>query len=236
MPGKPSLASSGAVPGRLQLIIARIPSSGGFDPCNNPDVPETSTQKRPVGLAIFLIIVGVIGWIAAFALTIEKFELLINPQEALGCDFSVLVQCTANLESPQGSVFGFPNPIIGLGAWIAPIVVGAALLAGARFDRWFWIAFNAGMLFAIVFVGWLISQSIFVLGTLCPWCMVTWAVTIPAFWVVTLSNLAHGRFINSAQVRRIGSVALSWVPTIVFACYLVIAILAQVRLDVIHHI
>ena len=118
-------------------------------------MPETAELKRPIGLAIFLIIAGVIGWIAAFALTVEKFELLINPQEALGCDFSLLVQCRANLESWQGSLFGFPNPIIGLGAWIAPIVVGAALLAGARFDRWFWIAFNVGVLGAIVFVGWL---------------------------------------------------------------------------------
>lgn len=187
-------------------------------------------------LPIFLIVVGVIGWIAAFALTVEKFELLTNPQEALGCDFSVLVQCTKNLESAQGSIFGFPNPIIGLGAWVAPIVVGAALLAGARFDRWFWILFNAGFVFAIGLVGYLITQSIFVLGTLCPWCMVTWLVTIPAFWVVTLHNLRSGVYTSNRRVVRIAAAAYTWVPTIVLACYLLVAILAQVRLDVVNHI
>jgi len=197
-------------------------------------VPETAELKRPIGLAIFLIVAGVIGWIAAFALTVEKFELLINPQEALGCDFSVLVQCRANLESWQGSLFGFPNPIIGLGAWIAPIIVGAALLAGARFDRWFWIAFNVGVLGAIVFVGWLISQSIFVLGTLCPWCMVTWSVTIPLFWVLTFYNAKHGRF--GARAEPIGERLFGWLPTFIFVSYLIIALLAQLRLDVINHI
>jgi len=194
-------------------------------------VTETDTSRRPLALAIFLIVVGIIGWIAAFALTIERLELLINPQEALSCDFSVLVQCTKNLESAQGSIFGFPNPIIGLGAWIAPIVVGAALLAGATFDRWFWIVFNAGMVFAIGLVGYLISQSIFVLGTLCPWCMVTWLVTIPAFWVVTLRNLREGVFTSNRRVIRVASVAYSWVPTIVLACYILVAALAQVQLD-----
>jgi len=199
-------------------------------------VTETTPYRRPLALAIFLIVIGVIGWIAAFALTVEKFELLINPQESLSCDFSVLVQCTKNLESAQGSIFGFPNPIIGLGAWVAPIVVGAALLAGARFDRWFWILFNAGFVFAIGLVGYLITQSIFVLGTLCPWCMVTWLVAIPGFWVVTLRNVSAGVFGSNPRVMRVAAALYSWVPTIVLACYLLVAVLAQVRLDVINHI
>jgi len=197
-------------------------------------VIEPVPLKRPVALAIFLIAAGIIGWIAAFALTVEKFELLINPQQALGCDFSVLVQCKANLESWQGSLFGFPNPILGLGAWIAPIVVGAALLAGARFDRWFWITFNVGVAAGLALVIWLISQSIFVLGTLCPWCMVTWSVMIPTFWVVTFFNLAHGNF--GARAMPIGKRLTGWLPTFIFVSYLAVALIAQLRLDVINHI
>ena len=195
---------------------------------------QTSTEKRPLALAIFLIVVGAIGWIAAFALTVEKFALLSDPQESLGCDFSILVQCSANLNSWQGSLFGFPNPIIGLGAWIAPLVVGVALLAGARFDRWFWIALNVGALGGIVFVAWLISQSIFVLGTLCPWCMVTWVVTIPLFWVVTLRNVSAG--VYGERPRGAGDALYRWVPTITFASYLLVAVLAQLRLDVVNHL
>ena len=185
-----------------------------------------------MGLGIFLIVAGVIGWMAAFALTMEKFHLLEFPDASLSCDFSVLVQCGANLASWQGSVFGFPNPILGLTGWVAPIVVGAALLAGARFDRWFWLLFNAGVAAALVFVIWLISQSIFVLGTLCPWCMVTWAVTIPVFWAVTLRNLAAGTIPASRRIRRAASALNGWIVILTLACYVVVAVLAQLRLDV----
>ena len=43
--------------------------------------------------------------------------------------------------------------LTGLGYWpaliIAPIVVGASLLAGARFARWYWVVFNLGVAGAI---------------------------------------------------------------------------------------
>ena len=195
-------------------------------------MPETPVAKRPVALGIFFIVAGVIGWYAAFALTIEKFVTLTNPTEALGCDFSLLVQCRANLESWQGSLFGFPNPVIGLAAWIAPIVVGVALLSGARFARWFWVLFNLGVVAALAFVLWLISQSVFVLGTLCPWCMVTWSVTIPLFWALTLYNLREGNIPVPERARRVAGSLYSWVAVITLASYLVVAVVAQLRLDV----
>ncbi|PPG62798.1 hypothetical protein C5C69_04455 [Rathayibacter sp. AY1C7] len=197
---------------------------------------DAPTQQRPVVFAVLLIVLGVIGWTAAFALTNDKFAALENPDAGLGCDFSLLVQCSANLNSAQGAVFGFPNPLIGLAAWIAPIVVGLGLLAGARFDRWFWAAFNVGFLLALVFVGWLIATSVFALGTLCPWCMLTWAVVIPGFWLVTLRNLREGVFPVRAGVRRFGGAAYGWVPFITLLCYLLIAVIAQVRLNVLAYL
>jgi len=199
-------------------------------------VIENDTQRRPVALAIFLIIVGLIGWYAAFALTREKLDLLLDPTASASCDFSIVVQCKANLLSWQGAIFGFPNPIIGLSSWIAPVAVGTALLAGARFDRWFWILFNAGSAASLAFVIWLISQSVFVLGTLCPWCMVTWSVTIPMFWVLTLLNLREGRFTASGRVRAIAGTLLGWVPAITIGSYLIVAIIAQLRLDFISYL
>jgi uncharacterized membrane protein len=203
---------------------------------SDPEVPSAPTQQRPVLFAVLLIVLGVVGWIAAFTLTLDKFTSLSGSSEALGCDFSLLVQCSANLKSAQGAIFGFPNPLIGVAAWIAPIVVGAGLLAGARFDRWFWALFNLGFVFALAFVGWLIATSIFALGTLCPWCMLTWAVVIPGFWLVTLRNLREGVFPVPAAVRRFAGAAYGWVPFITIVCYLAIAVMAQVRLDVLSYL
>ncbi len=193
---------------------------------------ETVAPRPPRVLAVWLIVAGAVGWWAAFSLTMERFHQLMDGGGPASCDFNVLVQCTANLTSWQGSVFGFPNPIIGLAAWIAPIVVGVALLAGARFARWFWILFWLGIAGAMSFVIWLISQSIFVLGTLCPWCMVTWSVTIPTFIVVTLHLLREGIVPVGQKVRDAAGSLMAWVPLMTFGAYVVVAVIAQLRLDV----
>ena len=193
---------------------------------------QPQTHTRPTVMAVWLIIAGAIGWWAAFSLTMERLHLLADPNAIASCDFSPLVQCTANLESWQGRVFGFPNPILGLAGWVAPIVVGFAILAGARFARWFWWLFELGMTFAFVFVIWLISQSIYVLGTLCPWCMVTWLVTIPTYYVVTLHVLRAGLVPASESIRRGAETLMGWVPLLAVVSYAIVAVLAQVRLDV----
>ena len=193
---------------------------------------QAPSRTRPTALAVWLIIAGAVGWWAAFSLTMERLRLLADPDAIASCDFSVLVQCTANLESWQGSIFGFPNPILGLAGWVAPIVVGTAVLAGARFARWFWLLFSLGVTLAIAFVIWLIVQSIYVLGTLCPWCMVTWVVTIPTFYAVTLHVVRAGILPSPRSIRRGAERLMGWVPLLAVASYALIAILAQIRLDV----
>jgi uncharacterized membrane protein len=195
---------------------------------------DAVATRRPLSLAIVLIVTGAIGWYSAFALTLDKFAVLANPDADLDCNFNILVQCAVNLESWQGSLFGFPNPLLGLGGFVAPIAVGMALLAGATFARWFWIAFNVGVAGALALCIWLMYQSIFVLGTLCPWCMLVWAVTIPLFWTLTLYNARAG--LLGGALQPLGARLYGWVPVITLASYLVIAIVAQVRLDVLSYL
>ncbi|MBG6057564.1 putative membrane protein [Cryobacterium sp. MP_M3] len=199
-------------------------------------MPQPETSKRPVGLAIFLIIGGLIALTAAFLLTLDKIHILEDPQAQLSCNFSVLVGCSTNLGSWQGAIFGFPNPLIGLIGWTVVITIGAGILAGARFARWFWIGLNVGVTGAIALVVWLMGQSFFVLDVLCPWCMVTWVVTIPVFLAVTLHNLTEGNLPAPAAVRRLASGAYSWIVVITIGCYLVAAAIAQVQMDFLHRL
>lgn len=186
-------------------------------------------RTRPVFYAVWLIIAGVVGWWAAFQLTVEKFVLLADPEASLSCDLSAFIQCGTNLSSWQGSVFGFPNPILGLTGWMAPIVVGVAVLAGARFPRWFWAAFGAGILFAFGFVCWLIGQSIYDLIVLCPWCMVTWAVTIPTFFATVVHLFRNGTFTSSEKVQQSAGRLMAWVPLATIVAYAIIVMMAQLK-------
>jgi uncharacterized membrane protein len=192
-------------------------------------------MPRPsLPLAILLIVGGIVGLIAAFALTLDKIAFLQDPNFVPSCNISPLVGCSKNLNSPIGSAFGFPNPLLGLMMFPAPIIVGVASLAGVRFPRWFWAAFNLGMAFAIGFVAWLITQSIFNfdLRVLCPWCMAVWSVVIPMSLATTLYNLREQNLPLGDRVARIAGAAYGWTPIITLVAYVIFAVTAQVNLDV----
>lgn len=157
-------------------------------------VPAVSALRRGLdrALAYILSIGGVIGLIAAFTLTVEKIELIKDPAFQPSCNISPIISCGSVMGTPQAEVFGFPNSLLGIVGFTALAVTGFALLAGATFKRWYWLALQAGMIFAVGFVHWLIFQSIYRIGALCPYCMVVWASVIPTFWYVTLYNFRNG--------------------------------------------
>ncbi|UOT08549.1 vitamin K epoxide reductase family protein (plasmid) [Rhodococcus opacus] len=141
-----------------------------------------------------LLIGGIVGLAAAFVLTVEKFALAADADYIPSCSLNPVLNCGSVMATEQASVFGFPNSLLGIAGFAVVATTGAGLLAGARFARWYWLGLQFGVTAAAVFVHWLIAQSLYVIGALCPYCMVVWAVTIPIFWYVTLRNLHHGTF------------------------------------------
>lgn len=143
----------------------------------------------------------------------------------------MLVTCGPNMDSWQGSIFGFSNTILGLMAFVAPIAVGVAMLAGAKFAGWFWWLYRAGLALGAVFVFWLFYQSVFNLGTLCPWCMVVWSVTLPLFFFTAFRPEANGYYNASPGLRKAFAAVNSWAWVLVLISYLVIAAVAQFQLN-----
>lgn len=190
-----------------------------------------TTTPRNTVFAMFSILAGAIGWFASFELLTEYIKTLKNPDYTPNCAVSILVTCGPNMDSWQGSLFGFSNTIIGVTAFVAPIAVGVALLAGARFAPWFWWLYQAGLLFGFGLILWLSYQSVFSLGTLCPWCMVVWSVMIPLWWIGALRPHAVGLVPHSARVHRVFEGLYSWSWVLILFTYVLIAMVAQVQLD-----
>lgn len=188
-----------------------------------------ATRHRAFG--VFSIIAGIVGWIASFELLTEYIKTLQDPDYIPNCSVSILVTCGPNMGSWQGSLFGFSNTIIGVSAFTAPVLVGAAVLAGARFRAWFWQIYQLGLLGGFVLVCWLQYQSIFVLGTLCPWCMVAWAAMIPLWWITLPWPYASGAVAVPAGVQRVAQASTSWVWVVIVVNVLIIAAVAQFQLD-----
>ncbi|MFC5338132.1 vitamin K epoxide reductase family protein [Leucobacter denitrificans] len=194
----------------------------------------TNTEIAPsksTGFALFSILLGAVGLFAAFELATEYIKTLKNSDYVPNCEVSVLVTCGPNMDSWQGSLFGFSNTILGLVALVAPIAVGVALLAGARFAAWFWWIYRAGLLLGVIFIFWLAYQSIFGLGTLCPWCMVVWTVMIPLFFGTAFRPEAKGYVPASPAVQRAFTSLNSWAWVLVLLAYILIAAVAQFQLN-----
>lgn len=155
-------------------------------------IPMSNSTPPPLRLAWLYLIGGLIGLVASATLLIEKIELIKDPGYIPSCSFNPVMACTSVMQSWQAEVFGIPNPVIGVAAFGMVIATGAALLAGARLARWFWIVFLAGTVFGVGFVSWLAYQSLYSIGFLCPYCMVVWAVTVPIF-VFTAAHVLTGR-------------------------------------------
>ena len=100
-----------------------------------------------------------------------------------------VLSCGSVMTKPQAEIFGFPNPLLGIAGFAVVTTVGAALLAGASFRRWFRVGLQAGVTFEAGFEHWLIFQSLYRIEALCPYCVAVWATTVPIFWYVTLHNL-----------------------------------------------
>ncbi|WP_397545438.1 vitamin K epoxide reductase family protein [Saccharopolyspora gloriosae] len=155
--------------------------------------PTPVSSAAPArGLGWLYLIGGAIGLVSAAALLIEKINKLGNPAYVPSCSFNPIVSCGSVMDSTQAALFGFPNPLIGVAAFPVLMAVGAALLAGFAPPRWFWLGLQLGTALGVVFVHWLIVQSLYEIGALCPYCMVVWVVTIPIFWYTTLHTLSSG--------------------------------------------
>lgn len=164
------------------------------DPDRDDPPPTTLGDAAPFPRALPRLLLGggLVGLAASTVLTIEKHALDTDPTYQPSCSINPVLSCGSVMATPQASVFGFPNSIIGIVGFALLTFTGAALIRGTtRLPGWWWAGLQVGVLLGTGFVHWLIAQSLYRIGALCPYCMAVWAVTIPVAWYVTLRNSAH---------------------------------------------
>ncbi|MHA7663439.1 vitamin K epoxide reductase family protein [Mycolicibacterium sp. HS_4_1] len=172
---------------------------------------DVETSERPAGVAVsrpaavWVLLAGLLGELAAFVLTVEKIRQIQNPSYVPSCSINPVLSCGSVMLTKQASVFGFPNPLIGIAAFSVVIVTGVLAVAGIRLPRWYWAGLAGGTLLGAVFVHWLIYQSLYVIGALCPYCMVVWVVTMALLVVVSsiaLRPLAGNKVLDAVYQWR----------------------------------
>ncbi|MGL3804643.1 vitamin K epoxide reductase family protein [Paeniglutamicibacter sp. R2-26] len=181
-------------------------------------------RAKPFGL--FLVITGAVAWIASGILVLERVALYKNPDYVTSCDINPWVSCGTVMKSAQAALLGFPNPFLGIVGFGIVITIGMALLAGARFARWYWVGLQVGVTLAMVFITWLWSQALYEINALCLYCMVVWTMMIPMFMFTTARNVAHGVIPAPSGVRRFFA-EWTWVMTIVLLVLLAASVVLR---------
>ncbi|MCT7350708.1 MULTISPECIES: vitamin K epoxide reductase family protein [Streptomyces] len=180
-------------------------------------------------LAVVLTVGGAVGFLAAFTLAVEKIALLKDPSYSPSCSINPVLSCGSVMTTPQAEVFGFPNPLLGIAGFAVVTALGMVLLTGAVLPRWFWWGLEAAVVFGVVFVHWLIFQSLYRIGALCPYCMVVWTVMIPVFWYTTVHILTRGYLPVPDRVRQWATAAAGYHGVVLTAWYVLIAVLILER-------
>ncbi|WP_101949238.1 vitamin K epoxide reductase family protein [Mycobacterium sp. 3519A] len=191
------------------------PTPAAADPPNRVPVRRAS--------AVWILIAGVVGLAAALTLTVEKIEILINPAYVPSCSINPVLSCGSVMVTPQASAFGFPNPLIGIVAFTVVVVTGVLALANVRLPRWYWAGLAGCTLLGVVFVHWLIFQSLYRIGALCPYCMAVWAVTITLFCVVASIAL------QPLQSNAVARVVYTWRWSLVALWFTALILMILVR-------
>jgi len=164
---------------------SQSPSSQGVDIAD--PAPDGSAAERE-HLAWLLTVCGGLGLAAALILTVEKIALLADPSYRPSCSINPVISCGSIMTSWQAELFGFPNPLLGIAGFSVLATTGVVLLAGAVPTGWYWDAVFIGLTAAVVFVHWLIFQSLYRIGALCPYCTLVWLVTVLAWWYCLLQR------------------------------------------------
>ncbi|MBG0813382.1 vitamin K epoxide reductase family protein [Planomonospora sp. ID82291] len=129
---------------------------------------------------------------ASFVLSIDALLLAADPGVNLSCNINAVISCGTVAESWQAQLFGFPNAFLGLVAEPVVITIAVASLGGTRFPRWFMFAAQIVYALGVVFAYWLFYQSMFVIGALCPWCLLVTVSTTLVFGTLTHVNIRDG--------------------------------------------
>lgn len=211
-----------------------------------PDAPDHATASEPpAGIGprlrrlrhgnpwIFstMLVSSCLSLVASFVLSVDAVRLAADPNAALSCNINSVISCGTVASAWQSQLFGFPNAFLGLIAEPVVITIAVAGLGGVVFPRWFMFSAQVVYTLGLAFAYWLFSQSMFVIGALCPWCLLVTASTTGVFASMTHVNIRDGNLFLprrvDAALRSVIGADLDLVAVVIWLLLLTLAVVAK---------
>jgi len=149
-----------------------------------------------------MLVGALLSLLAAFVLSVEAIQLAKNPNASLSCSVNVVLNCATVAKHPTSELFGFPNSFLGMIAEPVVITVAIAGLAGIAFPRRFMFAAQIGYTLGLIFAIYLFFTSMFVIGALCPWCLLVTASTIFVWFSITRYNIRENNLYLPKKIQK----------------------------------
>jgi uncharacterized membrane protein len=169
------------------------------------DVLERVHRFRQTNAWIFstMLVSACISLAAAFVLSVDAIELARNPNANLSCNINQVISCGTVGTSPQAHLFGFPNAFLGLIAEPVVITIAVASLCKVKFPRGFMLAAQIVYTLGLIFAYWMFGQAMWVIGALCPWCLLVTLSTTLVFATLTHLNIRDNNLFLPDKVQSV---------------------------------
>lgn len=151
---------------------------------------------------ISMLVGAALSLLASFVLSVEAVTLAANPDAVLSCSINVLINCATVSLHPSAYLFGFPNSFLGLIAEPVVITVAIAGLAGVKFPKLFMFFAQIGYSLGLIFAMYLLYTSYFVIGALCPWCLLVSLTTTMVWFAMTRYNIRENNLFLPPKIQK----------------------------------
>ena len=112
-----------------------------------------------------------VGLVASFMQMMDKLTLLKDSGAVLACNVNSTLSCSTVLGAPQASVLGPPNALISTVMFCFFLAVGLVGLTSGVVSKRMRFITQSLSLFTLAFGFWFLMQSIFVIQSLCIYCI-----------------------------------------------------------------
>ncbi len=144
-----------------------------------------------VSYSLKLVVLSLIGLIAALWQAVERVNMLKDPSVPLACNINPVIDCGTILNHPLASLFGFPNAFIGIIMFSLLLSFGIVTLLDSdtkRAQHFLLTVATIVLLFSI----WFFGVSVYLIGKICIFCIFIWLVSIPIY-VYTLREYLNNK-------------------------------------------
>ena len=182
--------------------------------------------KRQQLAALLMLVGSGLGLLTSFVLSIESLTLAKNSHAVLNCDLNAAMSCSTVANHWSAAPLGFPNSFIGMMTLPVMVTIAVALLAGAKFPKWFMWGAQLGAVAGLLFAGWMFYMSYVEIGALCPWCLTLDAGMLLIFYGLTRHNVLN-KIIEHRGLRRFVDQGYDTLVLASVAALIIMAILAK---------